>query len=84
MITPTQVSESTQRNSQTLLYKGNNMDPILHTVLAAGLMFITYQVGKLLGKRDGINATVAFLLHMGVCTERDLQKANQQFEDNNF
>ena len=48
-------------------------------------MFITYHVGKLFGKRDGINATVAFLLHMGVCTERDLQKKpNQQFEDDNF
>ena len=84
LIIPTRVNELIQKNSRTSLFKGNKMDPILHTVLSVGLIYIAYRAGKLFGKQEGIDNTVAFLLHMGVCTKSDLQKANQQFEDDNF
>ncbi len=56
------------------------MDPILHTVLSVGLLFCAYFIGNLVGKQQGIQSAVAYLLHMGVCTENDLQKANEKFE----
>jgi hypothetical protein len=47
-------------------------------------MFITYMVGRTTGTQRGINSTVSFLLHMGVCTEEDIKKANEEFEQDNF
>jgi hypothetical protein len=60
------------------------MDPYLHTFLAVALMFVTYTVGRIMGTQKGITSTVSFLLHMGVCTEEDIQKANEKFEQDNF
>jgi len=60
------------------------MDPILHTFIALSLMYIPYVIGRLTGTQKGINSTVSFLLHMGVCTEEDIQKANEEFERDNF
>lgn len=60
------------------------MDPYLHTLIAVALMFATYTVGRTTGTQRGINSTVSFLLHMGVCTEEDIQKANEKFEQDNF
>jgi hypothetical protein len=60
------------------------MDPYLHTFLAVTLMFVTYTVGRIMGTQKGITSTVSFLLHMGVCTEEDIQKANEKFEQDNF
>lgn len=57
------------------------MDPIVHTVLAVGLMWCAYFVGKLFGKQQGINAAVAFLLHTGATTEAKLKEANDLFEN---
>lgn len=60
------------------------MDPYLHTLIAVALMFITYIVGRTTGTQRGINTTVSYFLHMGVCTEEDIKKANEKFEEDNF
>lgn len=57
------------------------MDPISQTILTLVLMFIANVVGKRVGRQEGINATVTYLIDMGACTEDDLQKANERFMD---
>lgn len=59
------------------------MDPYIHTILAVGLLWISYFIGDLIGRQKGINATVAYLLHTGACTEADLKRANDKFDRDN-
>lgn len=57
------------------------MDPISQTILTLILMFIANVIGKRVGREEGINATVKYLIDMGACTEDDLQRANERFMD---
>jgi NhaP-type Na+/H+ or K+/H+ antiporter len=56
------------------------MDPILHTLIAVSLMYVCYFLGNVFGRQRGIESTLVYLLNMGVCTEEDLRKANEDFE----
>jgi len=40
------------------------MDPTLHTIIAVGLMFLSYQAGRYLGNRQGISDMVQTLIHL--------------------
>ena len=57
------------------------MDPISQTILTLILMFVANVIGKRVGRQEGINATVTYLMDMGACTEDDLKKANERFMD---
>jgi hypothetical protein len=55
------------------------MDPISQTIMTLVLMGTANYIGKKMGRQEGINAAVAYLLEMGACTENDLKKANERF-----
>jgi len=57
------------------------MDPVSQTLFTMALMFIATVVGKKVGRQEGINAAVSYLLEMGACTEDDLKRANERFMD---
>jgi hypothetical protein len=44
-------------------------------------MFIANLIGKKIGRNEGINAAVTYMIDMGACTENDLADANQKFID---
>lgn len=55
------------------------MDPIAQTFMTLVLMAAATYVGKKVGRQEGINAAVAYLIDMGACTEEDLKRANEKF-----
>ena len=55
------------------------MDPVTQTFMTLVLMAAATYFGKRVGRQEGINAAVAYLLEMGACTENDLKKANEKF-----
>lgn len=55
------------------------MDPYAHTIIALALLFISHVIGKKIGRQEGINSAVKYLMDMGACTEEDLMKANERF-----
>lgn len=57
------------------------MDPYAHTIIAVALLFIAHVVGKKIGRQEGINAAVTYMIDMGACTEDDLKRANERFTD---
>ena len=57
------------------------MDPIAHTIFVLVLMIAANFVGKKMGRKEGINAAVAYLIDMGACTEEDLKRANDKFTE---
>ena len=57
------------------------MDPITQTFMTLVLMAAATYVGKKVGRQEGINAAVAYLLEMGAVTEHDLKKANEKFQN---
>tara|TARA_B100000497_G_C7577153_1_gene347564 strand:+ start:98 stop:283 length:186 start_codon:yes stop_codon:yes gene_type:complete len=57
------------------------MDPVSQTLFTMALMFIATVVGKKMGRQEGINAAVSYLIEMGACTEDDLKRANERFMD---
>ena len=57
------------------------MDPVTQTILTLVLMFIANLIGKKIGRNEGINAAVTYMIDMGACTENDLADANQKFMD---
>lgn len=81
MITLTQANEFPQRSLKVLLYKESDMDPVTQTILTLVLMFIANLIGKKIGRNEGINAAVTYMIDMGACTENDLADANQKFID---
>lgn len=81
LITLTQANEFPQRSLKVLLYKESTMDPVTQTILTLVLMFIANLIGKKIGRNEGINAAVTYMIDMGACTENDLVKANEKFID---
>ena len=81
LITPTLVSESIRNVSPTLLYRESIMDPWIHTTLAMSLLYSFYKVGQMLGKQNGIESTLIFLINNGVCTPEDLHKVNERINE---
>lgn len=59
------------------------MDPYLHTFIAMSLLYVFYKVGDIVGKQKGIETTLIYLLNNGVCTEEDLRKVNEKFDEEN-
>ena len=57
------------------------MDPVTQTFMTLVLMGTANYIGKKMGRQEGINAAVSYLLEMGACTESDLKKANERFLD---
>jgi NDP-sugar pyrophosphorylase family protein len=57
------------------------MDPYAHTIIALALLYISHVIGKKIGRQEGINSAVTYLIEMGACTEDDLKKANERFMD---
>jgi len=57
------------------------MDPVIQTLFTMALMFIATVVGKRIGRQEGINAAVSYLIEMGACTENDLKEANERFAE---
>jgi hypothetical protein len=57
------------------------MDSWIHTVLATSLLYSFYKVGRFIGKQNGIESTLIFLINNGVCTPEDLQKVNDSFDE---
>lgn len=57
------------------------MDPITQTAFTVMLMAAATWFAKRVGRQEGINAAVAYLLEMGAVTEHDLKKANEKFQN---
>lgn len=57
------------------------MDPYAHTIIALVLLYLANWFGKRSGRQEGINAAVSYLVEMGACSEKDIQKANERFMD---
>jgi hypothetical protein len=47
------------------------------------LLYVFYKVGDVVGKQKGIETTLIYLLNNGVCTEEDLRKVNEKFDEEN-
>jgi len=57
------------------------MDPITHTIIAVGLLAAAYFTGRYLEKQKAIEYTLGYLIHYGACTEDDIRRANERFEE---
>lgn len=57
------------------------MDPLTHTIFVLCLMFVANIIGKRIGRQEGISSTVTYLIDMGALSEKDLQLANDKFQE---
>lgn len=56
------------------------MDPITHTIIAVGLLAVSFYIGKRVGRTDGVEDTLTYLIMYGACTEDDIKEANERFD----
>ena len=56
------------------------MDPYLHTFLALLCIYITFVLGKRSARNGAAEAVINYLIQYGACTEDDIERANQRFD----
>lgn len=60
------------------------MDSTTHTIVAVCLLAVVYYIGRWRGfkkgHQDGIADGIGYLIEFGACSEEDIRRANEKFD----